>query len=515
MRIGIDLRCIPEDTSQLTGVSNYALMLTKYLLRLETSHHFVLFVRRSLRGVPSGGEGRRGNPMAREIASLLSVARNDAEVVRLPDRVPFYDSHIRAARIIRGQNLDIFHGPAYTLPLFLKSDSNTRIHPNVSNAKDSNSSRSKYSSHSSVNSRHSSRLVITIHDLAIYKHPEWFPEGQWFSTKFLVPRSIKKADRIIVPSQSTKKDLMELFQVSSFKISVVSLGVEERFMKHETHNMKHASSFKFQVSKPYILFVGTLESRKNIARLIKAYSQLPQELIEKYDLVIAGGKGWKYEDIYQTAREHCHCEESDLGRTTKQSHGTAARPVGTRPFDTAQGDLERSRNGRSDKKGKVVFTGPVSSDQLPSLYQNAALFVFPSLYEGFGLPVLEAMAAGIPVITGNISSLPEVVGSDSNTRMHPNVTNKVNLNSNHSRVNSRHSSRSKCAMLVNPYNVSEISEAMKQILFTPYGAAGRSGLDKTEAHRLAKSGVKRARQFTWEKTAKLTLEVYERIIQTH
>jgi len=180
--------------------------------------------------------------------------------------IPFFSRHVSYARQIQKENLDVFHGPANVLPLF-----------------------------------YSGKSVITIHDLAIYRHPEWFPKGQWLATKLIVPATIRKASKIIAPSQATKKDLIELFRVPGEKIIVIPHGVEPRFFKESGISnsqfpiLNQFSMSKF--SKPYILFVGTLEPRKNIERIVDAYADLPKDILERYDLVLAGRKGWNDRDI--------------------------------------------------------------------------------------------------------------------------------------------------------------------------------------------------------------------------
>ena len=279
---------------------------------------------------------------------------------------------------------------------------------------------------------HYGRDLVTIHDLAIYKHPEWFPGRQWFSTRLVVPQSIEIAGKIIVPSEATKRDLIELFHVSSFKISVIPHGVEERFFqkletgvgRRELGDKLSVTNSKFQTSNSYILFVGTIEPRKNVVRLIEAYSKLPEDITNQYNLVIAGQRGLGFEDVF----------------------------------------LEIS-NLKLEIKSRVKLLNYVPEEKLPILYKRASLFVYPSLYEGFGLPVLEAMASGVPVVTSNISSMPEVVGE--------------------------------AGLLVNPYSVAEITDAIMEIV-----------RDNAKASQISIAGMRRAAKFNWEDAAKRMLAVY-------
>lgn len=387
MRIGIDLQCLGGASArQWTGIANAAYELTKTLLRLGTGHEFVLFVNEE-NSTPRGARtsfkaDKEGNPPIRLRATY---SQSDwRKFVFLPRRgLPFFSNHLQSARIMKKARLDILHGPANVLPWFYQG-----------------------------------QAVLTIHDLAIYKHPEWFPRFQWFTTKLLVPRSIKKASRIIVPSETTARDLRELFGVGEEKIVVIPHGVGDEFFK--------PSPIYHLPSPTYILSVGTLEPRKNLQRLIEAYSALPDNLRAQYDLIIAGGKGW--------------------------------------------GNLA-IRNGEPGIKGKIKFLDYVLRDQLPSLYQHAAAFVYPSLYEGFGLPVLEAMAAGVPVITSNQVADNFQVDDPSFSRLP--------------------------FLAVNPYEVNEIAEAIKRIV-----------LDPDVRGQLAVSGKSFAQRFTWQQTAQKTLNVY-------
>jgi glycosyltransferase involved in cell wall biosynthesis len=207
--------------------------------------------------------------------------------------------------------------------------------------------------------------IIVIHDLTYLKHPELCPErNRKFLTSFM-PASVENASRVVAVSEHTKKDIMECYGTKAEKIAVIPNAVDlEKFHPVDRPNLP--SPLK---EKNYILFVSTLEPRKNVAGLVRAYRALPSILKERYCLVLAGGRGWKDEAI--------------------QAEITAAQAAGE----------------------AIITLGYTPDEQLPAIYSGASLFVYPSLYEGFGIPPLEAMACGVPVITANNSSLPEVVGS--------------------------------------------------------------------------------------------------------
>lgn len=374
MRIGIDLQVLSQQPR--TGVGNYAFHLTRALLDLKTEHEWVLF----------GAE------------DIIRFVQNDrrVEIVVLPDKnIPFWTAHVNYARIMQEAKLDILHCPANALPFFYQG-----------------------------------RGVITIHDLAIYRHPEWFARGQFFSKRILVPQSIKKANAIIVPSEATKKDLIDLFGVGEEKVVVIPHGVEERFFRNSDLSFNSSPRLGREPDGKYILFVGTIEPRKNLGRLIEAYEGLPRETRDEYDLVIAGGRGWGGED------KKLKIKVQNLGPKSQS---------------------------------KITLLGYVPDQDLPALYQGASVFVYPSLYEGFGLPVLEAMAAGVPVVTSQGTAMEEL------------------------------SRASESAALVNPYSVESITSGILKII-----------RDEAYSSGISRVGTQTARQFSWERTAKASMKVYER-----
>jgi len=269
-----------------------------------------------------------------------------------------------------------------------------------------------------------SQMVVTIHDLVFIKYPEHrgrLSDYYLKRTKIAVEKSVK----IIADSESTKKDLIDLLDVNADKIKVIYLGVDEQFKVYHQNEIIARTQKYVPTEQKYILSVGTLEPRKNLSMIVKAFSLLPIELQQTYKIVFTGGKGWNNQALAQTIADY-------------------------------------------NLKDRVIFTGFVSDEDLPYLYNRADLFIYPSLYEGFGLPVLEAMACGAPIITSNVSSLPEVVG--------------------------------KAGILIDPKNEQEIAHKMKQILTNP-----------KLADDLRKKGPLQAKKFTWKKTAQETLKIFERI----
>ncbi|WP_078412227.1 glycosyltransferase family 4 protein [Priestia abyssalis] len=264
--------------------------------------------------------------------------------------------------------------------------------------------------------------VICINDLIPLKYPEFFNDynvHSFFNTK--IRKVARNVDHIITPSNSTKNDILNYFRnINENKISVIPLA---SFLSKEV-NYKDESKIlnKFKVNKPYMLSVCTIEPRKNLARTIKAYQAFRKKYKEPIQLVLVGSLGWKYSDI-----------------------------------------LDQINN--CEFKEDVIMTGFISDKEVVVLYQNAELFVYASIYEGFGLPVIEAMSCGVPVVTSNVSSLPEV-GGDS-------------------------------VVYCNPLEVESIALAIEKILFSP-------SLKK----ELQMKGFRRAKTFSWENTARKTREVF-------
>lgn len=263
--------------------------------------------------------------------------------------------------------------------------------------------------------------ILLIPDLSYIHYPDYTEKK---NLKFLlkhVGASVERADKIITISASAKLDILRYYKVKEEKVDVVYLGYPKNFGKKVSKERINQIKNKYKIEGSYILFVGTLEPRKNIEGLLIAYSQLKEELKNKYKLVIAGGKGWYWENIFKLVE----------------------------------------RNKIADK---VVFTGYIDESDLPSIYQGASCFAFPSFYEGFGLPILEAMACGVPVVSSNTSSMKEVGGD--------------------------------AVLYFDPCDIDKIKEVLNKIL-------NSRELQK----ELVKKGYEQIRFFSWEKAAKETLEI--------
>ena len=261
------------------------------------------------------------------------------------------------------------------------------------------------------------KVVTTIHDAVWLRYPETMEKKNWRRISKDIQYSVDRADRIVTVSESTKRDLIELLQVPAEKIVIASPGVDiKKYQKAYSEQERLAVRNRYGLPEQYILCLGNLEPRKNIERLLQAYAQLlKNQVFSKYKLVLVGGKGWKYENIFKQIEQ--------LGLSEH-----------------------------------VVFTGYVDEEDKVAIYQMAKLFVYPSLFEGFGMPVAEAMAAGVPVITSNVSSMPEVAGD--------------------------------AGILVNPENVDNIADAMQHLLS-----------DEKLYQQCVHRGLQQCMKFTWERSA--------------
>ena len=266
--------------------------------------------------------------------------------------------------------------------------------------------------------RDDQRLVVTVHDLAFQRFPELFPHDWRWLYRAGLRAATKRADAILVPSQSTADDLTASTSISASRMHVTPLAPSLVSSDQDPAETKA----RLGVTPPYVLSVGTLEPRKNLVRLVRAYRQVAPDV--PHALVLAGAPGWRSEEL----------------------------------------DAELARNG----PGTVVRTGSLSGEDLDVLYRGADAFAYPSLYEGFGLPVVEAMARGVPTLASNASSIPQVAGD--------------------------------AALLVDPTDVSEIAEGLARLLTEP-----------AFAEDLRQRGLQRAATFTWAATARATLDVYRHL----
>lgn len=267
------------------------------------------------------------------------------------------------------------------------------------------------------------RTLLTVHDLSFVREPDSVMPGMSRHLNRWVRHSVAQVDHVIAVSQTTARDLVELYKTPPEKISVLYHGVTPEFHPSGDTAALAAIRSKYHLGQqPFILSVGTIQPRKNYQRLIRAFAQARADLL----LVIAGSPGWQADEIFNEVRRH---RLSD----------------------------------------RVRFLGFVPDADLPLLYNAAILFIYPSLYEGFGLPALEAMACGTPVIASNRSSLPEVVGA--------------------------------AGLLVDPFDAEAMTDAMVNLLY-----------DEDLYHNLSQAGVTRAATFSWTKMAGELVTLYQNLL---
>ena len=364
MRIGLE---VTAAVRQGAGIGRYVRELLKAIARLDSENHYRHFYA-SPSPLPIPFPALPANFTARHLPF------HDIWLARLWHRAQLP----LPVDLITGP-LDLYHAPDFTLPPVR------------------------------------ARSVLTVHDLSFVRDPESAAPGLRDYLNQVVPRSVKRADQIIAVSESTKRDLIELYQTPESKITVLYEGVDPIFKP--TPNPAIRSQYDLGPA-PYIFSISTIQPRKNYQRLIQAFAALPAE----FNLVIAGGPGWLYDSIYAAADQ-------------------------------------------PNVRGRVKFIGFVPDADLPALYTEAAAFAYPSLYEGFGLPLLEALACGTPTLTSNVSCLPEVAGG--------------------------------AAVLVDPFDVDSIAEGLKQTL--------------AQRDHLRPIGFARAAQFKWNEIANDLLALYKSI----
>lgn len=263
------------------------------------------------------------------------------------------------------------------------------------------------------------RTILTVHDLSFFRNSGWFRPGRAMYYRWGAARSVRLASRVVADSTATADDLIQFLGVGPKLIDMVPLGIGAAFCPQDAPAIQ-AVREAFNLPERYFLYAGTIEPRKNVAQIVRAWERIADG--SDAPLVIAGRDGWKTSDVYDAIRQSNH-------------------------------------------QSRIHRTGFVDDEQLPALLSGALAFVWPSLCEGFGLPPLEAMACGAPVITSNLSSLPEIVGD--------------------------------AALTLDPTDITALADAMLRV-----------AKDDALRRDLRQAGLDRARQFTWNRTAQMTLESY-------
>lgn len=268
------------------------------------------------------------------------------------------------------------------------------------------------------------KIVSTILDLAFLSYPQFFVPNNLIVSKRALKKQLAVSHKLIAISHSTKRDLIEKCGVDPERIKVIHLGVNPPLINEGNINLAEETKNKFGIEGKYILFVSTLEPRKNIVNLIRAFSLIKDKGLK---LVLAGKRGWYYDEIF------AEIEKRSL-------------------------------------KDRIIETGYVTELEKHALLSRAEMFVYPSVYEGFGIPIIEAMSYGLPVIAGNNSSMIEVVAD--------------------------------AGFLINPFDVDQIAGKMELLLF-----------DSDMRMKLRPTALKQAAKFSWRKTAVETLDLYREVLK--
>lgn len=369
-------------TPPLTGIGRYALELARHLSFIEEVELQYFYFGRWLTSGQLEDMAQLDSNVQTQRQSVRSLlASNRWAVNAYSQLMPRW-----SAWCLRSATDAVFHSPNYLLPPF------------------------------------SGKSVATVHDLSHIHYPDFHPASRRELLDRELPKSIQRADFLITDADSVRREIISYFGWPEEKIAAVPLGVDCCYQPR-TAQQTWSSLYSLGLRHGgYSLYVGTIEPRKNLQRLMTAYSMLPDAVRQRWPLVLVGSKGWQSDDIHA------------------QMHDAAT-------------------------KGWLKYLNYVPQSVLPDIYSGARLFTFPSLYEGFGLPPLEAMASAVPVVTSSVSSLPEVVGD--------------------------------AALMVDPLDTSALAQALLRGLED----------DAWRNHAVA-LGLARARSMNWRACAKRTAEIY-------
>jgi len=386
MKIGIDIRTLMDNN--YSGVSLYTLNLVKEILKQDKENQYILYYNSGKNidsKLPNLGDNVRVVKTKYPNKVFNYILQNIFKYPKIDKLIAKDLEKWRDENIIT-KNIDIFFSPHFNFTAL--SNDCTK--------------------------------VLTIHDLSFLKYPHFFSTRKNIWHRLLnIKKIIKNTDKIIAISGNTKKDIVNLCNVNQEHIDVIPSGISDNYKIISNQDKLSEIKKKYSLPEKFILHIGTIEPRKNIEGIIEAFNKLT---LDEYELVLAGGLGWKNEKIFKAYNN-------------------------------------------SKKKNKIRFLGYIDENDKSSLYNLASLFIFPSFYEGFGFPPLEAQKCGTPVIAGNISSLPEILNES--------------------------------ALLVDPDSISSITTAMKEIL-----------MDDNLRKRLVDRGLKNVEQFNWQKTANKYIELF-------
>ena len=384
MRIAIDIRKIG---SRSTGDEVYTFYLIKELMRLTEAkkHDFLLLT----------------DKPEKNIKKILSPLPENFKIFQIKPRAKIFWTFFSLPRFLKKNPVDVLH-VQYIAPFFL----DRKI-----------------------------KIITTIHDVSFRANPKWIRKKDSLFLNSLIPLTLKRADLVVTVSNFSKNEIIKFYKFPTEKIFVTNPAVDLRLFKVEKEEQKKDKIQAILGGKfPYILHLSSMQPRKNVPLIIKAFTLLKEKNnFKNLKLVLVGGKnGYNYDKKIDEILEN------------------------------------------SPVKKDIIFTGYISENDLPDFYRKSSLFVFPSSYEGFGIPLLEAMANGAPIISSDIPSFLEIDGGK-------NIITKINIDKKE------------------PETARELSREIENILEN----------SKAREEKIAK-GLERVKEFTWENLAKKTLEVYEK-----
>ncbi len=396
MKIAIDGRTIAPGR---TGVGEYAERVVRSLLETDRTNHYYLFLAHPM-----------GDLEAPNLTKILIEGYERMVLNRVWE-------NILLPRFIRSYSIDLYFSPAYALPFLPRIGKYLGFLPLPAAAG------------SILNTRRRVKYAVTIHDVIGYLYPQYFTPKMRMWTRLFVSTAVSLADRILTDSESTKRDLLKLYRrLDERRVTVLFPPLNSAYVPVTDARLLARVRDRYKLPGRFILYLGTIEPRKNVLGLAKAYASLPAEVQAEVGLVIGGAKGWYADSIIK--------ELTGLGTSVR-----------------------------------TKLLGYVDAADLPALYSLADLFVFPSYYEGFGLPPLEAMACGTPVIVSDRSSLREVAGE--------------------------------AALYVDPDNVAQIAREMARALG-----------DNALRSELRLRGLERAKQFEWQRIVMALPPLFEEIVRS-
>ncbi len=371
MRVGIDARMLGP---QCGGLGRYTQQLIDHLITLSGDDEYVLFLKKdNWELVPE-------HPKIRKVLADIHWYG--------------WEEQFRFLRILKKEQIDLMHFPHWNVPLFYNDP-----------------------------------FVVTVHDLLLMHYPTreastlgWFRYAfKYIAYKVVLAHAVKKAKHIFTPSEFTRQDVHKTLNVSLDKMSVTY----EAYLNHKTQDTNNSVLKKFNIAKPYVLYVGVAFPHKNLKGLLNAWKIIEKTFEDEYQLVLVGKKNYFYEKLLKSE------------------------------------EIKQCNN--------VVYTDFVSDDELLTLYKHATLYTFPSLYEGFGLPPLEAMSHGVPVVSSNRTCLPEILGE--------------------------------AALYADPEDHEQFASAIERAL-----------VDEDIRFELKQKGVEELKRYSWKRMAEETLDVYSEFL---